>query len=373
MDWLRNEWSSRGLTLESFRGGVSLESSTLVPSESELDSLMRGCLLVPLPDSSRLRLTGADRVDFLHGQVSNDVRGLEPGSANRSLLLNHRGHALADMRVFRREDVIDIVVESGDVDLVEESLRKHIIFDQVELTRPPEAGTTLTLQGPQAAALLTAVLGDEFAGAGPAAVDPATGDSPTTKRGALRFTTAEFGGTAVTALQSRRTASGGFDLLPTVDGGQRLVEALLTAGAVAGGRPTLELARVLAGEASAAGEAGEGVLPQESGLEELVSYRKGCYLGQEIMARIEARGRLRRELAGLLLDQEPAGDERGIVLVGKPVGRLGTVARHPQLGVVALAVLRSDVPQDASLEVGGVQAKRLPLPFEPALDITSVR
>jgi folate-binding protein YgfZ len=144
---------------------------------------------------------------------------------------------------------------------------------------------------------------------------------------------------------------------------EKMVLALLSAGATAGGRPALELARVAAGIPSVAGEAGEGVLPQEAGLEALVSYRKGCYLGQEIMARVEARGNLRRRLGVLRLEGEPSEGARDIRHEGRRVGRLGTLARHPGLGLIALAVLRSDLGEDASLEVGGAVARPAALPL----------
>ncbi|MEX2542528.1 MAG: hypothetical protein WD314_11995, partial [Trueperaceae bacterium] len=149
---------------------------------------------------------------------------------------------------------------------------------------------------------------------------------------------------------------------PSSDLTTALTAALTAAGAVAGGMAALRLGRVCAGLASAAGEAGEGVLPQEAGLEPLVSYRKGCYLGQEIMARIEARGKLRRELGALRLEREPEPGEREVRRDGRLVGRLGTVARHPESGVLALAVLRSDLDLDSPVEAAGVPARRIRLP-----------
>jgi folate-binding protein YgfZ len=346
MDWIRSEWSARELRLEAEpkRSNAPVTAAVASPAEAELAAWQTGALLVPLLDAQRLRLAGADRVDFLHGQVSNDVRGLRPGSTNRSLLLNHKGQALAEMSVLRRGGRIDVVVEGGAVAVVEESLRRHIIFDQVELGAPEAPEAVLTLQGPEAEAILTRAIGAE---------GPAVGS----------FLEHDLEGAPVTLWRSKRCGAGGFDLLAPEAAAEKLVLALLSAGATAGGRPAMELARVSAGIASVAGEAGEGVLPQEAGLDALVSYRKGCYLGQEIMARIEARGNLRRRLGMLHFEGEPGAGERDIRQDGRTVGRLGTVARHPGLGLIALAVLRSDLSEDVPLEVAGAVARQAPLPL----------
>ena len=139
-----------------------------------------------------------------------------------------------------------------------------------------------------------------------------------------------------------RGAHGGYDLHVLTKDAPALFEALLGAGAAPAGEDALTLARVVAGLPAAETEGGEGVLPQEAGLEPLLSYRKGCYLGQEIMARIEARGTVRRELRRLALSALPATGARDILKGGKVVGRLGAVAIHPEEGVVGLGVVRKD-------------------------------
>ncbi len=134
-----------------------------------------------------------------------------------------------------------------------------------------------------------------------------------------------------------------------------LVAVLLAAGAVEVGVEQLDAARVVAGVPSAGGEGGDGVLPQEAGLTSLISYRKGCYLGQEIMARIEARGTMRRGLRRLSLAQQPDGD-RDIKADGRLVGKLGTAVRDEAGTWTALAVLRLDLTADTVLEVAGTTA-----------------
>lgn len=298
-------------------------------------------LMVPLLGSTVLRVTGADRLDFVHGQVSNDVKRLKPGEASEGLLLNHKGHALAGLRVLRGDD-LRIIVDGNAGAFVQKQFADHIIFDAVELE--PLDKVVLTLQGETAADLVKNVLG----------LTAPEGSS---------FASAPFQDSEVSVVPSRRSGAGGFDLLVPAETAQLLLEAFVASGAVMAGEDALNIARVVAGIATAAFEGGEGVLPQEAGLEYRVSYTKGCYLGQEIMARLEARGKLRRSLQRLKLDGPPEPETRAIHAAGKTVGRLGTVAEHPDLGFMALAVLRNDLEPDTPLEVGGVQGKLEPLPL----------
>lgn len=279
------------------------------------------------PAADFLEATGEDHVDFLHGLLSNDVRGLQPGSGNRSLLLSHRGHALAGMTVLRLPGRILLAVEDGQRAFVSEELERHRIFDQVELGEPAADTVLVTVQGSD----LTAAR-EALAGSG-----QLLGEAP-----------------------APRSAPGGSDFIVALPG--EAVDAVLRD---AGSRPLsleqLELERVRAGLPSVLADGGAGVLPQEAGLEPLVSYRKGCYLGQEIMARIEARGNLRRGLRKVLLDGEPAdGAERDVTAEGRRVGRLGSVAREDDGSFIGLAVLRLDLPEDAVLEAAGTKLTVLP-------------
>ena len=303
----------------------------------------RRAALVPLLGVTPLRLTGADSVEFLHGQVSNEVKRLPVGGASRALMLNVKGHALAGMRIYKREDDLFVAIEGGAGARVIQGLRAHIIFDQVELEDLSGVITSLALQGENAARVITEVLGEV----------PESG----------RFVQLPFESAKVLVSEAARSVHGGYDLHVLAKDAPALFEALLGAGASSAGEGALTLARVVAGLPAPETEGGEGVLPQEAGLEPWLSYRKGCYLGQEIMARIEARGTVRRELRRLRLSALPAAGARDILKDGKVVGRLGAVAVHPEEGVMGLGVVRKDAaaPESSAdgsdgdgLEVGGV-------------------
>ncbi len=288
--------------------------------------------VISLQNLHTLRVTGADRLDFLHGQLSNTVKGLAENGFNDSLMLNHKGHALAQMKVLRRKDDCLLLIEDNDLEKVQEQLQRHIIFDQVSLER--SSLRAFSLQGAESETLVQAL----FA---------------TTAEGNAAQTTS-FNGSDVIIFNSKRSGAGGFDLFIMQEQAEQVLSKMIEAGAQTVSQDAAEIARVLAVIPKAASEAADGVLPQEAGLEFAVSYKKGCYLGQEIMARIEARGNLRRDLGRLSLSGFTT--EKSILLNDKRVGVLGTIVMHPDLGVLALAVLRNDIEKDATLSIGNQTA-----------------
>jgi folate-binding protein YgfZ len=290
-------------------------------------ALLRGeTLLLPRLAHGHLRLTGADRVPFLQGLVSQDVAGLAADGAVDALLLDHRGQPQAGLGVVRRERDLYLVAEDGSGEAVAERLAAQIIFDDVTLERLDERLVSLTLFG--APRGLGEALEAAFPGAGLAydaldgevGVRAATAGTPT-PHGRMMLRPRRYG------------PLGAVDL-------HLLAEDLTPAWSVWSGlglRPigerALTAARVAFDIASPFAEGRLG-LPQETGLEERVHYRKGCYVGQEIMARVEARGRLRRGLQRLRLAAAPPG-------LGVAAGWL-LVAGEEQVGAVVSAAPAPD-------------------------------
>lgn len=301
----------------------------------------------PLAGSAALLVSGPDAATFLHGQLANDVTGLSEGATNRSLLLNHKGHAMAEAQVLRlaRESFL-VVVDDGLVDWVEATLVRHVVFDEVTLARV--AAAAVTVQGERAGAALGAALA-ALAGPDPSASgagEPAAGEGAPVPPAEGAFRALDTADGHAYAYAARRSLAGGYDVLaPTPAVADALMGALAAAGAVGVDAAGVDAARVAAGVPAA-------------GLARFVSFRKGCYLGQEIMARIEARGAVRRGLRGLELEGEPAGAE--VAADGRVIGRLGTVARLPGGAVRALAVVRNDVEDGAAVSAGGVPARLVP-------------
>lgn len=300
-------------------------------------------LIVPLPGCAPLRVTGADRAAFLHGQLSNAVEGLAPGAANHTLQLNARGQVVGEGTLGVRADDLFLAVDDGRGPDVHASLEAHIVFDDVTLSDLTGTLAALTVQGERA----EAVAGGVFGGLPPEG----------------RFAEVEVGDARTLVVRRRRSSAGGVDVHVLARQLPQVVAALLEAGGSLAGRWAAALARVVGGVPSAALDGGPAALPQELGLEGAVSWRKGCYLGQEIMARLEARGAVRRHLARVRLGADGgallrpgAGGDRSLRLEGRVVGRLGTLAREPSGGLVGLAVVRRDVWLGARLEIEGCPA-----------------
>jgi tRNA-modifying protein YgfZ len=295
-----------------------------------------------------LQLRGSDRLAFLHGQTSNDLRGLPTPGRGRNLLLNARGQIEFATLVYRRQDELLIVTEAEEAALVLARLRRYVVFDDVQLTDSSsewqlwhivnDLGDSDSTSDGDAGEPLAALL----AGAGAV--------------GSVRELDLALSPTSTVALLAAPIQHGaqlGLDLLLPAAQGPALQGWLLAQGARQGQLAALEQARVLAGIPQVLADQLHGLLPQECGLEGSVSYRKGCYIGQEIMARLEARGQTQKQLERVRLAAAVAtGSPIFEGIRSKPVGQIGLCV-PVDAGFMAVAVLRKDVA--GALQVGGIE------------------
>ncbi|WP_216324696.1 YgfZ/GcvT domain-containing protein [Deinococcus aestuarii] len=277
----------------------------------------------PLP-SSGLRLTGADRVDFVQGQMTNDLRGLRTPGVVACCFLNVRGQIEFFARAYRREADVYLHLDAGQAEGLAARLRRFVIFDQVEIQ-----DVSGELRGVH-------VWGQDVPGWTPEGPD------------AQSF---ELAGATVLGGRVNRTGTPGVDLhfLTRHEDAVRV--------ALGGGETSLtmlEEARVRAGIPDVVRDGLKGTLPQEVGLDvggplPVMSYRKGCYVGQEIMARLEARGNARYHLGRL--EGQNLSDHAEVTREGKVVGQAGAHADG-----LSLARLRKELAPGDRVEVGGVPA-----------------
>ncbi|HKI56860.1 MAG TPA: hypothetical protein VKB31_06865 [Trueperaceae bacterium] len=346
-------WRARGAVLRGEGSAQRVVHLGDPEAEARRAQAGEGTALVPLLGAAPLRLTGPDRASFLHGQLSNAVQGLPAGACNHTLQLNARGQVVGEAVLCVRRDDLFLSVDDGCGPQVLASLEAHIVFDEVRVEDLSGTLAALTVQGPGAAE----------------AVRRAFGELPHEGRFAqCAFGSAGEGAAGVLLVRRRRSAAGGVDVHLLARQLPEAVEALMAAGARPAGEAALDLMRVVAALPSAAREGAGGALPQELDLASAVSFRKGCYLGQEIMARIEARGAVRKGPARLRLTAAAAGEAGGAGAAaaleglalrqgGREVGRLGTVAALPQGGLAALAVLRRELPAGGGLVVADGEAE----------------
>lgn len=273
----------------------------------------------PLSDRARLQLTGPDRRRFLHGMVTNDVNRLEPGQGRHAAMLTVKGKMLADLCVYDCGDEGLLLEMEGAVrEKIATALDRHLIMDDVTITDLTAQTGELGVYGPGAAAALGAALGVEAEALAPYHHHAAAG---------LRVArTPELG-------------VPGFHVLGAPGEIAALQERLAAGGAAALPEDEAEVLRVEAGQPRYGLDMDEERLPVEAGLDDAVAFDKGCYLGQEVIARVTARGHVNRKLLGLrfpaggpppprgaALSHESRPGTAGTVMTGVESTRHGTIA-----------------------------------------------
>ena len=299
--------------------------------EEEYAALRHEAGLLDLSVQGVVELRGRDRSRFLHGMVTNDIQSLSPGQGCYALMLTPKGRILTDMRVLCLEDSLMLVIDS---DLIEKDLsllRKYIIADQVEVIDRSADLAMLSLQGPKAAEAIARLC-----------PQPSLPEAP------FQHRLIQLGTLPARCARMRRTASGGYDLMVSGALSVDLWNLLLQAGKPSGLRPVgleaWKVHRLEAGIAWYGTDMDEARIPLETGLEEAISYSKGCYIGQEVVARSTYRGQVNRKLMGLLLSSgEPAQGGDKIIRNGQEVGWVTSSTYSPRLRrAIALAYVRKE-------------------------------
>ena len=311
---------------------------------AELAALRNTVGVLDLSCRSRLCLTGADRVKFLHGQVTNDVQRVRVGEGCYAALVSAKGRMHSDLNIYRLADELLLDFEPGYSPAVIERLEKFIITDNVQvLDAAPHYGL-LTVLGPRAAEAVTQ-LGLSWALPEQPLALSAHAD---TTLGQLYLMRREGAWSPLLTRAPDATAGAGkspapgFDLfVPTASLGavfDKLVAAAKSLGGRACGWDALEVVRIEAGIPRFGQDMDETNLPPEAGLEaRAISYSKGCYIGQEVIARIRTYGQVAKTLRGLRLPADlaplPARGDK-LFADGKEVGQLTSVIPGRALGYV---------------------------------------
>jgi folate-binding protein YgfZ len=302
-------------------------------------AITEACGLLDRSERGKLALSGADAASFLQGQVSNDVEGLASGAGCYAAFLTPKGKMLGDLRILNAGDELLLDTERVALQALFNMIRRFSIGYQVELHKRTVESGLLSLIGPDAAAL-----------AGADAL-------PSEEHAHIPL---PIGGIRTRAIRT----DVGVDVLCDAPDTDALRAALEEAGAVAVGEAAAECLRVERGRPRYGIDLDDTVIPQEAGLNErAVSFTKGCYVGQETVARLFYRGKPNRQLRGLALSgpAEP-GDE--VTFGGRAVGKLTSASQSPRFGAIGLALVRREAPPGSTVLVGGdVSAQVIELPF----------
>lgn len=303
-------------------------------------AVREGAGILDRSERGKLALTGAEAKRFLQGQVTNDVEGLTAGHGCYAAFLTAKGKMLGDLRVLDSGDELLLDSERVALQALFTMIRRYSLGFDVELHRRTLERGLLSLVGPRSRALL----GDAAAALGEAEHDNAA---------------AELDGIPVTLVAT----DVGVDLLVEAERTAALTDALAARGARPVAAEAVEALRVERGRPRYGIDLDDTTIPQEAGLNErAVSFTKGCYVGQETVARLYYKGKPNRHLRGLRLS-EPVASGTELTLDGKRVGAVGSVAVSPAHGPIALALVRREAEPGATVAAGTATADVVALPF----------
>ena len=304
----------------------------------EYRALAEGAGVVDMPWLGRLRVTGSDRVEFLQGMLSNDVKALGAGTGRPALLLTEQGRAVADLIVLAESEAIVLDGTITSIEAAEPALERFIVADDVELTRVAD-DRTVGLFGP-----------DAFTVAERAGVPvPAA---------AFAHVTVDLAGITVQSVRVPRPGAGGLLCHVPAASAAELARQCAANGAVAVGREPYDVLRIESGVPWHGRDVTAETLALEAPYDEAISFRKGCYLGQEVMERVTARGHVNRRLVGLVVDDaSPPAAGTTLFAADRDVGRITSAAWSWRLGmVVALGYVRREHAEPGTkLAIGGPQ------------------
>jgi folate-binding protein YgfZ len=316
----------------------------------EYMELRSGAAIYDLGWRAKIVATGSDRVRWMNGMVTNNIRDLVAAHGNYNFLLNAQGRILADLYVYNRGEYLLIDTARWQAPKLLEVMNKFIIMDDVELTDISDKLTSLAVQGPRAHEVLLEA-GLKFAEVEPLEVqDIAWNDA----------------GLSITRMASDISSTYEIWLAPA--GAAAVWDALVRGGAKPAGSEALEMFRLAAGIPQYGPDISERYLPQESDQEQALNFRKGCYIGQEIVERVHSRALLHRKLTGFEVDGPPPAPGTKIQQDGKEVGEITSALAVPGNHgdrTVALGYLRTEARNPgAELSVNGARAVVRLLPYK---------
>jgi folate-binding protein YgfZ len=301
-----------------------------------------------------LIVSGADAVEFLQGQLTNDIEAVTSDRGCYAALLDRKGRMQADMRVLRLESthlslsrLKPLTTATGEIwlDLEREAL--DAVARNLGMYR---VGREVEVEDVSGRWAITGVIG-------PAAAE-VTGVGPLEPEHAQRY----FERDRLEVLAAATNA--GLDLITRADQADALRTALEAAGAVEVSPEAAEILRVESGRPRFGHEMGTSTIPEEAGINDrAVSFTKGCYIGQETVARLHYKGKPNRHLRGLRLSA-PASAGDPVRLSDREIGKLGTTVISPAHGPIALAILRREAEPGSEVTVGDATlAEVVELPF----------
>ena len=322
---------------------------------AEYRAAREGVALFDRSALGKVSVTGRDRLAFLQGMLTNDVKGLQPGQGAPAAFLDAHGKVMALLVVYALVDRALIELPASLTEKTLQTLDRYLISEKAVFESVDDAFAILSLQGPGARGLL------EGLGGGPLSLPP------------YGHALVSVAGLPARVINRPEGPGPGFHCWVAAGEAAALRRVLEGAGAVPAHAETLEVLRVEAGQPWYPNDVDDSVILPETRLESLVSYTKGCYIGQEVVARVKYRGHVNRALSGLVLegDRVPGPGAR-VTVEGREIGRVTSAVRSVALGrPIALGYVRREhfEPGSAVTVVDGAgeqPARVTALPFVAA-------
>lgn len=306
---------------------------------AEEAALNSSAILVERADRRRWAVAGPQAADVLNGLVTNDMSRLAPGAGLYAAALTPKGKIIADLRIFAQQSDFLVDVSGAAAPGWAEVLRKYVNPRLAKYTEITDAGVDVAIAGPRAADMLAVAAGADSVQL-----------SQLKPHHHLLLT---LDGVACTVVRSVELAVPAFDVVVPADARERMIAVLKQGGAGPASAATWEAARIAHGWPMWGKDMDENTLAQEASLDarDAISFDKGCYTGQETVARVHFRGHVNRFLRRARFaagDAIPAGAEL-VNESGKAVGDTRSTAVSAREGGVAIVMGRREVPGDATL------------------------
>ena len=294
----------------------------------ELRALTSTCGVYDLSTRAKLEITGNDRIRWLNGMVTNNIRDLAPGHGIYSFLLNPQGHILGDFFAFNRGDRVLVDTDQTQVEKVLATFDHYIIMDDVEVANVSEKLASVGIAGPNAKDILKAAsfeVGD---------LKPLQIEDIARKE------------TKASVVCGEQEPYPSYEIWIAKEQADQVMTALRSAGATPASRDALELYRIALGIPRYGQDIRDRDLPQETEQERALNFNKGCYVGQEIVERIRSRGNVHRKFTGFRITGSSPAPGTKIQAQGKDVGEVTSSAMIPAARgdqAVALGYIRREV------------------------------
>jgi aminomethyltransferase len=337
------------MTSTAIHGNPVSPAADIGDVRAEFEALLSGCGIYDLSSRAKIALTGGDRVRWLNGMVTNNIRDLAQGRGVYAFLLNPQGHILGDLYAYNRGDSLILDSDQSQSQKLLATFDHYIIMDDVEVANVSEKLTAIGIAGPKVREVLRA------AGLEISELEP------------LQFVDVTWRNVAVTVVRGDNASVESYELWLSPDQVTLLRDALTKAGATAAGTTALELLRIAAGIPRYGQDIRERDLPQETEQQRAVHFSKGCYIGQEIVERIRSRGNVHRKFTGFEVQGALPALGAKIQANGRDIGEITSAASLPLAGGerrVALGYIRREIATPGKqFQVGSTQLSVATLPF----------